>query len=1022
MTEHLDENTLLGFLAASISEEGRSQVERHMDRCPECRALVSALAETSALLPLAEAPTAHDAQTSIALPPEWRVGAVVAGRFELEECVGAGGMGAVFRARDRTAGETVAVKAMLASHGDCDERFEREARVLSELSHPAIVRYVAHGATDGGQAYLAMEWLKGEDLEHRLERGPMSLANVVALTRRVAEGLAAAHVRGVVHRDVKPSNIFLPDGLPEKAMIIDFGIARATRQGSLATRTGSLLGTPGYIAPEQARGLGALDARADIFSLGCVLYECLTGQRAFVGSDLVEVLAKILLETPQPPSTARAEIPAALDRLVLAMLAKDAAKRPASCDAVVAELGSVERDLTSPRRNPVHAYFGSLARSVTSSANGAKRRATLAAAVLALMAGAGLLGARRFMARAPSPSPSSASLAERPFEMPIGPIAILVLGIENRTPDPIMDNTLDDVLSLALDRSKRINAVSGNALRSLAAELDAGPIDEGVGQKLAARDGEVVLTARGSVVPKGVGYELSVTVANVANGAVVASARRDAPDTSRVVATIVRLAGDVRAALGDPPPADPKLAELTSLSPSLEADHEVMTGRALVNAGKFPEAIAHYRRAEELDPSFAQLHMNFGRALANLGASKEASLHYRLALQYSDTMGDKERLKFMGDYFVNLGDYDRAVAAFEELLKLRPRNGTVENGLAVACAFQRDTRRAVEVERRASAEHPKHVILQSNLALLELFVGNFDVAARQAEKVIAEFPSPGWSTYQYLAVADVLRGDEKGAAAAYAKLEESDASAGSAALADRALAAGQPTKAATLLEHGLRLDEAAGNSGPSASKWALLAEARARRGDTAGALTAAKTATLSDDTATLYVAGEALVSARSLPKALAIAFGLVQQGVPGSVRYGKLLEGDALRAGGKLQEAVGSLEAARHIYDDWLVHYELGRVHLELGDYAAALTEFETCVARRGEGALHFGDDIPTTRYLPSVTYFLARAREGLRSPDARATYDAFLALMPDADHDALTDDARRRRDRLPVEALEAER
>jgi eukaryotic-like serine/threonine-protein kinase len=265
-------------------------------------------------------------------------GDVVADRFEVERLAGAGGMGAVYRAYDRHTGQPVAIKVLRLDRGSKDERFAREARLLAELSHPRIVRYIAHGETRAGQPYLVMEWLEGEDLAQRLVRTGLTLDETIRVVRRSAEALASAHSKALVHRDIKPSNLYLCEKDLDKLKLLDFGVARLVRMGPAITRTGVQIGTPGYMAPEQARGARQVDARADIFSLGCVFFHCLTGRRAFKGSDPVAVLAKVLFEEPPRPSDIRPDIPGALDDLVWRMLSKDPAGRPADGAAVVAEI------------------------------------------------------------------------------------------------------------------------------------------------------------------------------------------------------------------------------------------------------------------------------------------------------------------------------------------------------------------------------------------------------------------------------------------------------------------------------------------------------------------------------------------------------------------------------------------------------------------------------------------------------------------------------------------------------------
>ena len=277
-------------------------------------------------------------------------GEVVFERFVIEDLAGAGGMGAVYRALDRSTGAPVAVKVLQGGGGE-RERFAQEAHVLAALAHPAVVRYIAHGPLGAEQMFLAMEWLDGEDLAQRLERGAVSVSDAVAVARRAAEGLALAHARGVVHRDVKPSNLFLVGGDPARLKVLDFGVARLAARARVMTKTGAIVGTVGYMAPEQATGERDIDARADVFSLGCVLFECLTGQPAFAAEHAVAILAKVLREEAPRVSALVPAVPPVLDELVARMLAKDRSERPADTSALVAELahlGSIDTS-ASPR-------------------------------------------------------------------------------------------------------------------------------------------------------------------------------------------------------------------------------------------------------------------------------------------------------------------------------------------------------------------------------------------------------------------------------------------------------------------------------------------------------------------------------------------------------------------------------------------------------------------------------------------------------------------------------------------------
>jgi predicted Ser/Thr protein kinase/tetratricopeptide (TPR) repeat protein len=269
-------------------------------------------------------------------------GDIVAERFQIERRVSAGGMSAVFRALDLRLGGVVAVKVLYGRDaGEHKERLYREARILEKLSHPGIVKHVAHGDTDDGMPYLAMEWIVGETLGKRLARTGLTMGESVKMVTRIAETLAVAHAKGIIHRDIKPGNLLLRDTDYDRPALIDFGIARMGLGASAITNTGVMLGTLGYMAPEQARGTKSLDARADVFALGSVLFKCITGLPAFAGDDEIAILAKMLFEAPPRIRDIRKEVPAALDDLLARMLSRDPMQRPTDGGVVAAELAAL---------------------------------------------------------------------------------------------------------------------------------------------------------------------------------------------------------------------------------------------------------------------------------------------------------------------------------------------------------------------------------------------------------------------------------------------------------------------------------------------------------------------------------------------------------------------------------------------------------------------------------------------------------------------------------------------------------
>jgi tetratricopeptide (TPR) repeat protein len=262
-------------------------------------------------------------------------------RFRVRGPAGTGGMATVYRALDQVTGQDVALKILNEQAAASADRFNQEAALLAQLSHPAIVRYVDHGTFPGGERYLAMEWLEGETLDERLSRGPIGIIDTMRMGRRLLEGLAVAHRKGIVHRDLKPTNILLPAREVTQAKLLDFGIARRTFDGRRLTSAGGAVGTPAYMSPEQVRGAATIDARSDLFSMGSLLYECLVGDTPFSGETPVAVMAKICVDEAISVEARHPDLPGAVAALLTRLLAKRPDDRPASAAEVALEMGGV---------------------------------------------------------------------------------------------------------------------------------------------------------------------------------------------------------------------------------------------------------------------------------------------------------------------------------------------------------------------------------------------------------------------------------------------------------------------------------------------------------------------------------------------------------------------------------------------------------------------------------------------------------------------------------------------------------
>jgi hypothetical protein len=275
------------------------------------------------------------------------------GPYRVLKVLGQGGMGVVFHAEDVRLGRAVALKVMLpdlAQKPDAKERFLREAKATAAIEHDNIVS-IYQVDEDRGIPYIAMPLLRGMSLEQWLRRkeagpeaGAIPVRQVLKLGREIARGLAAAHARGLIHRDIKPANIWLDATAGGRVKVLDFGLARATTGQQNLTQSGMILGTPAYMAPEQASA-GGVDCRADLFSLGVVLYRLCTGVLPFQGPDMISTLMALATQEPRPPREINPRLPQSLSDLVMRLLAKSPAQRPASAQEVVQTIAGLEKGL-----------------------------------------------------------------------------------------------------------------------------------------------------------------------------------------------------------------------------------------------------------------------------------------------------------------------------------------------------------------------------------------------------------------------------------------------------------------------------------------------------------------------------------------------------------------------------------------------------------------------------------------------------------------------------------------------------
>ncbi len=424
------------------------------------------------------------------------IGATV-GSYQVREEIGHGGMGVVYAAEHPLIGRKVAVKVLLPEYSRNQEvvnRFFNEARAATLIRHPGLVDVIDFGYAPDGSAFLIMEFLEGESLAARLKRGRLDARELVGLGRQVAAAVGAAHEKGIVHRDLKPDNIFL---VPDRELaggvrvkVLDFGIAKLstmeksgpnTPGGSLKTRTGVVMGTPLYMSPEQGGGASNVDARADVYSLGCILYEMACGRVPFLKEGFGETIAAHIYEQPLPPRELEPSLPRALEKVILKALAKKADERQPSMRELGAELeaaGNAPADEPAPTEEELAAVLPSTSKVPIYVAAGA------GALVLAVV-GIALAVHKPDKAPAPTPPPIvAAPVAATPPPKPAAPASV-ELRVTSTPEGAEVFRAADGVLLGLTPFTEKAPPVSGTAVF----RLKLAGYDDGRAELPADRDG-----------------------------------------------------------------------------------------------------------------------------------------------------------------------------------------------------------------------------------------------------------------------------------------------------------------------------------------------------------------------------------------------------------------------------------------------------------------------------------------------------------------------------------------------------